>query len=114
MKQGRFQWGQAQHDSFALIKEKLSTVPVQVLPNFEKPFEVETDASMVGIGAVLLQDGRPVEFFSEKLSDTRQRWSTYEQELYAIVQALKHWEYYLLPKEFVLHSDHHSLKFLNS
>ena len=69
---------------------------------------------MLGISAILMQNGRPIEFFSEKLNDARQKWSTYEQELYVIIRALKHWEHYLIPKEFVLHSDRQSLQFLSS
>lgn len=114
LKLGKFQWGPAQDESFSAIKARLSSVPILALPNFDKVFVVETDASMLGIGAVLTQDGRPVEYFSEKLNDARQKWSTYEQDFYAIVRALKHWEYYLIQNEFILHSDHHSLQFLNS
>ena len=51
---------------------------------------MECDASVVGINAVLSLIGRPVAFFNEKLSDSRNKWSTYELEVYALVQALKH------------------------
>ncbi|GKV08470.1 hypothetical protein SLEP1_g20092 [Rubroshorea leprosula] len=63
---------------------------------------------------VLSQEGRPIAFFSEKLNDTKLRYSTYDKELYAIVRALEHWSHYLLSKEFILHSDHEAFKHLNS
>ncbi|KAJ4722861.1 RNA-directed DNA polymerase [Melia azedarach] len=95
-------------------KEKLYTAPVLALANFDKVFEVECDASGIGIGAVLIQEGRPIEYFSEKLCDARQKWSTYDQEFYAVLRALMHWEYYLIQREFVLYSDHQALKYINS
>jgi hypothetical protein len=68
----------------------------------------------VGIGAVLSQEGKPIAFFSEKLNESRRKYSTYDKEFYAIVRALDHWSHYLLPHEFLLHSDYELLKYLNS
>jgi hypothetical protein len=114
MKKGKFNWGDEAERSLSIIKEKLCTAPVLALPNFDKLFEVECDASIVGIGVVLSQEGKPVEFFSEKLGKARQKWSTYELELYAVLRALKVWEHYLIQREFVLYTDHQALKFINS
>lgn len=70
--------------------------------------------SGVGIGAVLSQEGKPIAFFSEKLNESRHKYLTYEKEFYAIVRALDHGSHYLLAKEFVLYSDHESLKHFHS
>ena len=96
------------------MKEKVTTAPILALPNFDNVFEVECDASHIGIGAVLSQGGKPVAFFSEKLNDARKNYSTYDLEFYAIVQALRHWRHYLVPQEFVLFTDHLALKYINT
>lgn len=84
------------------------------LPNFDKVFRVECDASGVKIGAMLSQEDRPVTFFSEKLNEARQKYSVYDKKFYVLVQALKCWRHYLLPKEFVVFTDHQALKFIAS
>lgn len=67
----------------------------------------------MGIGGMLSQEGHLVAYFSEKLNDVRQRYSTYNKEFYAIVQSLKQWSC-LLDKEFILYSHHQALSFLNA
>ena len=61
---------------------------------------------------MLSQDDRPVDYFSEKLNDTRRKYSSYEKEFYAVVQGLKKWRHYLMSKEFVLYFDNHALQYI--
>jgi hypothetical protein len=113
-KKGAFLWTTDAQKAFEVVKELLTKAPILQLPNFELPFEVSCDASHSGIGGVLSQNGHPIAFFSEKLNDARKRYSTYDLELYAVVQSLKHWRHYLIHREFVLFSDHDSLRHLQS
>ncbi|WVZ89587.1 hypothetical protein U9M48_035968 [Paspalum notatum var. saurae] len=109
-----FHWGKPQEDAFNLLKDKLIHAPLLQLPDFGKTFELECDASGVGIGGVLMQENKPVAYFSEKLSGPVLNYLTYDKELYALVRSLETWQYYLWPKEFVIHSDHESLKHIRS
>jgi hypothetical protein len=60
-------------------KEKIIERPILVLPNFEKTFQVRCDASGVAIGDILSQDNRPISYFSEKLNETRRKYSTHDK-----------------------------------
>ena len=66
-------------------------------------------ASGIRTGVVLAQSKHPQAYFSEKLSSSRLKYSTYDKVFYAIVRALKHWNHYLKPKSFILHSYHKAL-----
>ena len=101
-----FKWTTRATRSFELLKKKVIEQPMLALPNFNKVFQVDCDASGSAIGAVLSQEGKPIAYFSEKLNDAKKKYFVYDQEFYAIVQALKKWRHYLLPKEFVLYTDH--------
>ncbi|XP_066374968.1 uncharacterized protein, partial [Miscanthus floridulus] len=109
-----FKWGNEQDQAFNELKTKLCEAPLLQLPDFGKTFEIECDASGIGIGGVLLQEGKPIAYFSEKLNGPHLNYSVYDKELYALVRVLEVWQHYLLPKEFVIHSDHEALKYLKS
>ena len=114
MKQGEFVWTKAAAKAFNEVKQKMTEALVMRLPDFTKPFEVECDASSIGIRGVISQECHPNAYFSEKLNDAKQKYSAYDKEFYAIIQALWHWRHYLLSREFVFYSDHEALHYLHS
>lgn len=107
-----FIWEEAHEKAFQALKEILTHAPVLVLPDFNNTFEVECDASGIGIGTVLTQGGRPLAYFSEKLNAATLNYPTYDKELYALVRALETWQHYLLSTECVIHTDHETFKHL--
>jgi len=109
-----FCWDNEQENAFNMLKDKLTHAPLLQLPDFNKTFEFECDASGIGLGGVLLQEGKPFAYYSEKLRGLVLNYSTYDKELYALVRTLETWQHYLWPKEFVIHSDHESLKHIQS
>lgn len=104
-----FQWTPQAQEAFELLKNALSNAPVLGIPNFQKPFIIETDASDVGMGVVLMQEGHPISFLSKAFCPRNQALSTYEKECLALVMAVDKWRSYLLGQEFILRTDHRSL-----
>ena len=76
-----FKWGEAQETAFQTLKEKLTHSPLLIFPDFSKTFEIECDASEIGIGSVLMQDRRPIAYFSVKLGGATLNYATYDNEL---------------------------------
>ncbi|XP_019104879.1 uncharacterized protein LOC109134920 [Beta vulgaris subsp. vulgaris] len=112
-KKGEFVWTNNVKRAFEELKASLCNSSILALPDFFKLFEVETDASGLGIGVVLRQEKCPIAFFSEKLNGDKLNYSTYDKEFYAIIRALEHWSHFLRPEPFVLRSDHESLKHIH-
>jgi hypothetical protein len=107
-------WTNEVEESSKFLKKKATEAPILSLLDFDKVFGVDCDASHVDIGVVLSQAGRPIVFFSEKLNEVRNNYSTYDVEFYVIVQALRHWRHYLVSKEFVLFTNHIAIKYVNT
>jgi hypothetical protein len=83
---GKFPWSEVATEAFELIKLKLTTTLLLVLPDFE----LHCDTTKIGIGAVLSQGGKPVAFLSDKLSGSRLNYGNHDMEFYALVQSLRH------------------------
>ena len=105
-----FMWSPEAEHAFQTLKDAVTMAPVLALPDFAKPFTVETDASGSDMGAVLSQEGHPIAFFSKQFCPKLLRSSMYVRELAAITAAVKKWRQYLLGHHFVILTDHRSLK----
>lgn len=115
--QVKWEWGDKQQTAFDTLKNAIRTDPVLILPNPELPYIVQTDASGFATGAVLMQDQgsglQPIAFLSKKMIDAETRYPPHEQELLAIIEALRSWRHYLHGAKFKIKvmSDHKSLEY---
>jgi hypothetical protein len=111
-KDKKFEWTSACEASFQELKKRLTTAPILVMPNMEKPFSIYCDASSQGLGCVLMQDGHVVAYASGQLRKHEVHYPTHDLELAAVVHALKIWRHYLMGKRCELYVDHKSLKYI--
>ena len=113
----KVRWNEGCDRAFADLKRAITSESLLHSPDFAQPFVLQTDASGVVMGAVLLQEtggeSRPVLFLSRKLLDQEKRYSTVEKECLAMKWAIESLRYYLLGRHFVLETDHRALQWLN-
>lgn len=100
------QWDTSCDASFLAVKMALAKAPVLAHPDFNKHFDVVCDASVHGVGAVLLQEGKPIAFLSRKFSPAEYNYTTTEQELLAAIESLKQWRCFLEGVDFTMWTDH--------
>ncbi|KAA8532223.1 hypothetical protein F0562_032252 [Nyssa sinensis] len=106
-----FGWHDEAKAAFIALKEAMTSTLTLAMPNLNKSFTIEMDASGDGIGTVLFQQGKPIAFMNQALGITKRSWSTYAKEMLAIVEAIRVWRPYLLGRKFFIQTDHHSLKY---
>ncbi len=112
-KEKPFLWGDAQQRAFDILKTKLTTAPLLILPDPNLPFHLNVDASAYAIGAVLMQDqgqGLQLAYESRKLSPAEQNYPVHDQEMLAIIHALRVWRHYLEGPPILGITDHDSLR----
>lgn len=111
-KEVRFEWTEACEEGFKQLKDMLTRAPVLVLPRPGVPFVVYTDASGIGVGCVLMQEGKVIAYASRQLRKHESNYPTHDLELAAVVFALKIWRSYLYGEKVQIFTDHQSLKYV--
>jgi len=114
-----FLWEKEQEESFQALKVKLTTAPVLIHPDFEKPFVLATDASGYAAGAVLSQyddqgKDHPIAYYSKKFTNCQKKYTVTEREAYAIVLAMEHFRQLILGHEVIISTDHKPLVWLGN
>jgi hypothetical protein len=113
-----FEWTDKRQNAFDALKTAISTAPVLRPPDQSLPFTVVTDASGFAVGAALTQDCgnglQPCAYLSRSMSPPERNYPVHEQELLAVMHALREWRHYLHGTKFTVITDHHSLQFLQT
>jgi len=108
-KDAKYIWGPEQQKAFKDIKNVISQEVLLTFPDFNKPFHIYTDASTAQLGAVVVQDTKPLAFYSQKLSKAQSCYMTGEKELLSVVETLKEFWNILLGQRIVIHTDHKNI-----
>jgi hypothetical protein len=105
----KYQWTKEADEAFQQIKKVISDQVMLTFPKFGEPFDIYTDASDCQLGAVISQNGKPIAFYSRKLTPTQKRYTVGEREALSIVETLKEFKNILLGQDITVHTDHMNL-----
>jgi hypothetical protein len=105
-KTAKWIWTEECEQAFEAIKRSIARETLLNFPDFNKEFHIYTDASDFQLGAVIMQDNKPLAFYSRKLNKHQRRYTTGEQELLSIVETLREFHNILLGQQLVIHTDH--------
>jgi hypothetical protein len=108
----KFKWSPRCEEAFLTLKKLLTIAHVLAQPDIKKSFDVYCDASGMGIGGILMQDGRTIVYASWQLWRHEEHYPTHDLEILAVIHALKVWRHYLLGNLVHIYTDHKSLKYL--
>ena len=97
--------------SFLELKKRLTSAPILTILKGEEGFDIYSDASGMGLRAVLMQKGKVIAYTLTQLKDYEKNYPTHDLELAAVVFALKTWRYYLYRVQCKMYADHQSLKY---
>lgn len=105
-----WKWSAECYDAFNTIKVKLTTAPILIYFDASKPVTVQVDSSQFALGAVLLQDGKPVEYASRRLTTSERNWAQIEKEALAILFGLERFDQYTYGRLVIVENDHKPLE----
>jgi hypothetical protein len=113
-KDKKFEWTKKYEQSSQELKRRLVSAPILTMPDITKSFDVYCDASKLGLGSVLMQDGKVITYLSRQLRPHELNYPTHDLELVDVVYALKTWRHYLMGNRCEIYTDHKSLKYIFS
>jgi hypothetical protein len=102
----KWKWNDVEQKAFDTMKRLMAGETILAYPDFDQLFEIHTDASAFQLGACISHNGKPIAFYSSKLTPTKMRYTTTERELLSIVETFKEFQTILMGQQLIVHTDH--------